>query len=56
MPIDNYLQHWLSANSKGLSIWAPLVRPSGFDSVIDVNRSAKKKNTLAFSAKKLMRK
>lgn len=55
MPIDNYLQHWLSTNSKGLSIWAPLVKPSGFDSVIDVNRSAKKKNTLAFGVKKLMR-
>mgnify|MGYP001583488676 CR=1 FL=1 len=55
MPIDNYLQHWLSGNSKGLSVWDPLVRPSGFDSEIDVNRSTKKKNTLNFSVKKQLR-
>ena len=54
MPIDNYLQYWLSGNSKGLSVWEPLVRPSGFESVIDVNRS-KKKNTLSFSVKKQIR-
>lgn len=55
MPIDNYLQHWLSGNSKGLSIWEPLVRPSGFESVIDIHRSTKKKNLLSFSVKKQLR-
>lgn len=55
MPIDNYLQAWLSESSKGLSVWEPLVRPSGFESVIDVNRSTKKKNTLSFSLKKQIR-
>lgn len=54
MPIDNFLQVWLTGNSKGLSIWAPLVRPNGFESVIDVNRSTKK-NKLPFRIKKQMR-
>ena len=55
MPIDNYLQAWLSVNSKGLSVWEPLVRPSGFESVIDVSRSTKKKHTLSFSVKRQIR-
>jgi len=55
MPIDNYLQYWLSRNSKGLSIWKPLVRPSGFESVIDKNRSKKKKSSLSLSMKKQIR-
>jgi len=40
-PIDNYLQYWLSSNGKGLSVWPPLVQPSGFESEIDKHRSAK---------------
>ena len=55
MPIDNYLQYWLSGNSKGLSVWEPLVRPSGFESEIDINRSSKKKTSFIFSLKKQMR-
>ncbi|EPF73673.1 glycosyltransferase family 25 protein [Acinetobacter indicus] len=55
MPIDNYLQYWLSRNSKGLSIWKPLVKPSGFESVIDKNRSKKKYNSLYFSMRKQIR-
>lgn len=55
MPIDNYLQYWLSENSKGLSIWEPLVKPSGFESEIDVNRSSKRKKTFIFGLKKQMR-
>ena len=55
MPIDNYLQKWLSENGKGLSVWQPLVRPSGFESVIDKNRSTKSKKSLEYNLKKQVR-
>jgi glycosyl transferase family 25 len=48
MPIDNYLQVWLSDNIQGLSIWPPMVFPSGFESEIDKNRSNKSNKEMKF--------
>ena len=58
LPIDNFLQVWLSNNAQGLSIWPPMVYPSGFESEIDKNRSNKNKKEmkmLAYNYKRQMR-
>lgn len=51
MPIDNYMQSWLSQNGLGLSVWPPLVKPSGFESEIDINRSLKKTKSFNYRLK-----
>ena len=43
-PVDNYFRHWLTDNNKGLSIYPPLVIPSGAESDID-GSSSKRKTT-----------
>lgn len=55
MPIDNFMQAWLSQNGKGLSIWEPLVKPIGFESEIDIHRSDKKKKRFDLIYKTKMR-
>ncbi|WP_180001488.1 glycosyltransferase family 25 protein [Acinetobacter sp. YH12255] len=55
MPIDNFMQSWLSQNGKGLSIWEPLVKPSGFESEIDIHRSDKKAKSFDLIYKNKMR-
>lgn len=43
-PVDNYFRHWLTDNNKGLSIFPPIVVPSGAESEID-GTAAKRKTT-----------
>lgn len=54
-PIDNFLQTWLSHNAKGLSVWQPLVAPSGYESEIDNTRSVKTKKEWKYSYKRQFR-
>lgn len=43
-PVDNYFRHWLTDNNKGLSLFPPIVVPSGAESEID-GTAAKRKTT-----------
>lgn len=43
-PVDNYFRYWLTDNNKGLSIYPPLVVPSGAESEID-GAATKRKTT-----------
>lgn len=62
VPVDNLIQSWLCHNGKGLSVWLPLLCPSGLDSDIDgatatqgKKRNAKEARSLSYSLKKQKR-
>ena len=62
MPVDIFIQRWLSENGKGLGVWPPLVRSSGMDSEIlgavagqPIERKDRENRNLFFTWKKQKR-
>lgn len=62
VPVDIFLQSWLSRNGKGLLVWPPLVEPAGIDSDIlgtvatqGIERKDKEKRVRSFFLKKQFR-
>lgn len=62
VPVDIFLQNWLSRNARGLLVWPPLVEPAGIDSDIlgtvavqGIKRKDKEKRNRSFFIKKQVR-
>lgn len=62
MPVDIFIQRWLSENGKGLGVWPPLVRSSGMDSEIlgtvagqSIKRKDRENRIFSFTYKKQKR-
>lgn len=62
VPVDNLIQSWLCKNGKGLSVWSPLLCPSGLESDIDgavatqgQKRNAKEVREFSYTIKKQKR-